>query len=110
MADITPGSLALALSRMHVTVGAPVLCDPAPDAPEGSAQGVPLYPESLARMLLADIAGQDSEEVPASECSHCGDRITLLGGAWTTEDGTTACTDTSAPYVPHKPASGVSHG
>jgi hypothetical protein len=62
MADITAGSLALALSRMRVTVGAPTLCDPAPDAPEGSAQGVPLYPGSLARMLLADIAGQADGE------------------------------------------------
>jgi hypothetical protein len=32
-----------------------------------------------------------------------GERITMLGSHWTTDDGTTACTDTSAPYVPHKP-------
>ncbi len=41
-----------------------------------------------------------------AECSHCGARITLLGDAWTADDGTTACTDTSAPYVPHKPKEG----
>jgi len=53
----------------------------------------------------AAMTGQ--EEAPSAfECGHCGDRITLLGGAWTTEDGTTACTDTSAPYVPHKPKEG----
>ena len=40
---------------------------------------------------------------PVGECSHCEARITLLGDCWTTDDGTTACTDTSAPYVPHKP-------
>lgn len=65
MAEVTAEALALSLSRMHVTVGAPRLCDPAPDAPEGSAQGVPLYPGSLARMLLADIAGQSPSEAVA---------------------------------------------
>jgi hypothetical protein len=54
--------------------------------------------------IRAHLLMTGQEEAPsASECGHCGDRITLLGGAWTTEDGTTACTDTSAPYVPHKP-------
>ena len=66
MTDVTPEALELALSRMHVTVGSPVLCDPAPDAPEGSAQGIPLYPASLARMLLADIAGQPGGEAGAA--------------------------------------------
>lgn len=37
------------------------------------------------------------------ECSFCGVGITVLGGQWTTDDGTIACTDTSAPFVPHKP-------
>jgi hypothetical protein len=41
-----------------------------------------------------------------SECSHCAEPITLPGGSWTTGDGTTACTDTSAPYVPHRPKEG----
>jgi hypothetical protein len=38
-----------------------------------------------------------------AECGYCTTRITLLGGHWTAGDGTAACTDTSAPYVPHKP-------
>lgn len=38
-----------------------------------------------------------------AECGYCTTRITLLNGRWTADDGTTACTDTSAPYVPHKP-------
>jgi hypothetical protein len=37
------------------------------------------------------------------ECVFCGQRIRLLGGEWTTDDGTIACTDTSAAFVPHKP-------
>ena len=40
---------------------------------------------------------------PVSTCGHCGERITLLADHWTADDGTTACTDPSAPYVPHKP-------
>jgi predicted nucleic acid-binding Zn ribbon protein len=43
---------------------------------------------------------------PVSECSHCGERITLLADRWTADDGVTACTDTSAPFVPHKPKEG----
>lgn len=50
----------------------------------------------------------DVERLPkpsflGSACTFCKEYITLLGGSWTTDDGTTACTDTSAPYVPHKP-------
>lgn len=44
----------------------------------------------------------DARHDPA-ECGFCGERVTVLGGQWTTEDGTIACTDTSAPFVPHKP-------
>ena len=40
---------------------------------------------------------------PVSECGHCYERITLLADQWTTDDGTVACTDMSAPFVPHKP-------
>lgn len=40
---------------------------------------------------------------PVGECSHCEAPITLLADNWTADDGTTACTGTSAPYVPHKP-------
>jgi hypothetical protein len=43
------------------------------------------------------------EANPDAQCSFCGNDITLIGGSWTTDEGTTACTDTSAPYVPHKP-------
>lgn len=38
-----------------------------------------------------------------SRCRFCGERITFLGGEWTTGDGTIACDDPSAPFVPHKP-------
>jgi hypothetical protein len=65
MADVTAEALALALSRMYVTVGEPTLCDPDREVPGGSAQGLPLYPESLARMLLADITGQQPDEAVA---------------------------------------------
>lgn len=41
-----------------------------------------------------------------AECSFCGAGITVLGGQWTTEEGTTACTGTSAPFVSHKPKEG----
>ena len=41
---------------------------------------------------------------PTATCVSCGAVITLLADHWTGEDGDTACTDTSAPYVPHKPA------
>jgi len=40
---------------------------------------------------------------PVSECSRCKERITLIADRWTGDDGDTSCTDTSAPYVPHKP-------
>lgn len=40
---------------------------------------------------------------PESECSFCSAHITLRSGEWTADDYTLACTDTSAPYVPHKP-------
>lgn len=60
MAEVTAEALALALSRMHVTVGEPRFCDPDREAPGGSAQGIPLYPDSLASMLLRDIAGQEA--------------------------------------------------
>jgi hypothetical protein len=40
---------------------------------------------------------------PEGECAFCGEHITMLGGSWTMDDGQTACTDTSAAYVPHKP-------
>ena len=39
-------------------------------------------------------------------CGHCEERIRLLGGHWTTDDGAIACTDTSAAFVPHKPKEG----
>jgi hypothetical protein len=41
---------------------------------------------------------------PTAVCSFCREAITLLADHWTTGDGTTACTDTSAAYVAHKPA------
>lgn len=40
---------------------------------------------------------------PESACRHCGGHITLIADTWTADDGQTACTDTSAPFVPHKP-------
>lgn len=42
-------------------------------------------------------------EAAESECLFCGERIRLLGDHWTTDDGTIACMDPSAPFVPHKP-------
>lgn len=43
--------------------------------------------------------------VPAEgTCSVCGEHVTLLGNWWTADDGTSCCTDLSAPFVPHKPA------
>jgi hypothetical protein len=64
MAEVTREALALALSRMYVTVGSPRICDPDREVPGGSAQGLPLYPDSLASMLLADIAGQATDSAP----------------------------------------------
>lgn len=58
--------------------------------------------KALAR-LRAAMTLEVPAEPPESTCSHCAGRITLLGGMWTTDDGGTACYDTSAPYVPHKP-------
>jgi hypothetical protein len=58
---------------------------------------------------IADAAAwralREAEEAAAVTgwCGHCGTRLTLLGGAWTDGDGVTACTDLSAPYVPHAP-------
>lgn len=49
---------------------------------------------------------REDAEGDEAECSHCTTRITLLGGSWTADDSTTACTDTSAPYVAHKPEEG----
>jgi hypothetical protein len=47
------------------------------------------------------------ESAPRAECSFCGAGIVLLGGSWTEDvDGTIACSDTSAPFVPHKPKEG----
>jgi hypothetical protein len=43
---------------------------------------------------------------PESDCRECREHITLIAGQWTAGDGTLACIDTSAPYVPHKPAEG----
>lgn len=43
---------------------------------------------------------------PVSQCGHCGAPITLISDSWTADDGVTACTDTPAPYVPHKPEEG----
>jgi len=40
---------------------------------------------------------------PVAECGHCGTRITLVAGDWIADDGTVACTDTAAPFVPHNP-------
>jgi hypothetical protein len=55
--------------------------------------------------LRAAMAAAPEPEPPRSECSFCRAPIVLLGGTWTDDaDGTTACYDTSAPYVPHKPA------
>ena len=59
----------------------------------------------------AEMAGEAAEVAgaPVSGCSHCGERITFLGGSWTTDDGTIACyanPNTSASYVPHKPKEG----
>lgn len=37
-------------------------------------------------------------------CHKCQERITLVGGEWTADDGTIACyADLSAPFVPHDP-------
>ena len=41
---------------------------------------------------------------PAAVCGFCRAAITLLADHWAGGDGDTACTDTSAPYVPRKPA------
>jgi hypothetical protein len=37
-----------------------------------------------------------------AECAFCATHVTLIDGGWWADDGTLACTDTSAPYVPHK--------
>lgn len=38
-----------------------------------------------------------------AECAFCTARIRMIADCWTADDGTIACTDTSAPFVPHKP-------
>jgi hypothetical protein len=48
----------------------------------------------------------EEAEGTVAECGYCTARITLLGGSWTAGDGTTACTDPGAPYVPHRPKEG----
>ena len=42
--------------------------------------------------------------LPTDVCESCDTPITLIAGYWTGDDGDIACTDLSAPYVPHKPA------
>ncbi len=50
---------------------------------------------------------ENADDAPTSTCGFCGAGIILLGGSWTEdEDGTIACTDTSAAFVPHKPKDG----
>jgi len=49
--------------------------------------------------MIAESAGDED-----GLCVGCGEKVTLLGGQWTAWDGTIACTDTSAAYVLHKPA------
>lgn len=39
-----------------------------------------------------------------AECAFCTTHIIIIDGEWWADDGTLACTDTSAPFVPHKPA------
>jgi hypothetical protein len=51
MAEVTAGSLAAALSRVHVAIRLPGAPDP--------VQGPLAWPETLALMLLDDIAGQE---------------------------------------------------
>jgi hypothetical protein len=38
-----------------------------------------------------------------STCGFCGEHLTLRLGEWMDDCYGSACTDTSAPYVPHKP-------
>jgi hypothetical protein len=67
----------------------------------------PLDGPFLTSRQLTDYSDDPSFAIPMrSACRHCREHITLLGGEWTTGDGTTACTDTSAPFVPHKPQEG----
>ena len=57
----------------------------------------------LAR-LRAAMAAEVPADPPESTCAVCCEHITLLGGSWTADDGTTCCHNTGiAPYVPHKP-------
>lgn len=65
-------------------------------------QGDPERPQLRAEhaAVCAEIA---SREGAVAECDYCKEHITMLGGMWTEDDGGTACYDTSAPYVPHKP-------
>lgn len=67
------------------------------------AEGDRLIAEAQA-VEAARLALEAGEVPPVAECGYCTTRITLLGGQWTADDGGTACTDTSAPFVPHKPA------
>jgi len=46
-------------------------------------------------------------EGDVSECGHCKTRITFRLGEWMDDDFGSACTDITAPFVPHKPAEAV---
>ena len=48
----------------------------------------------------------ETEDARDAECSYCTTHITLIDSEWWADDGTLACTDTSAPYVPHRPVEG----
>jgi hypothetical protein len=58
--------------------------------------------DEVARRQGAEMAAAGEPDREA-ECGYCTTHITLAGGEWRADDWTTACTDTSAPYVPHKP-------
>lgn len=60
--------------------------------------------------------GEDDEEQTATEaapsegdvaeCGYCKTRITFRLGEWMDDDFGSACYDTSAPFVPHRPKEG----
>lgn len=56
----------------------------------------------------AEMRGDVEDDGEAeSVCRVCAEHITLLGGMWTVDDGTTCCYNTGiAPFVPHKPKEG----
>ena len=63
-----------------------------------------LNPRKVGEAAAENCHACDAVLRPTATCGFCDAAITLLADHWTDEDGITACADTSAPYVPHKPA------